>query len=634
MKKAAADKKKKKVDESMNHRISAARLEGKSHGLRGHAHSGKRYEDLDEMKAYHEGYKEGLDECYGQGVYETAMPATVPGMASAAMEADLKVGMSDHLAAKKIADKIKGTPNLNINSIKSYVSKYIGMVGKAPTDVDYIATLVLDELENQGMMDEGNAFTAALAKTPKGGKFSVGGKTFTDRTSYDAKLGEYAFESLDNQLNALLNESEEVNEGLSVSISKGQQNSPDSVTITAQDQEAEHLLAFVKNAGLGLFGDDNVDTHSSAMSIQPAHGAPDEVGAGGVDIGVVDGHDGMMGLMQKLSGIQAGGDEDYADEEGDEERLYGNHEAADKKDCGCDGDCNCDEEMCNECGGMMEAGHSCGSKEMVDEVEDDEDHDEWHDKDGNVDPNGAHDAGGHYYRERDQVDEVESEDQMEFEVAEDNAPDSDEAETSADEEAEAEEDKALAFKSMNESFVDILARLEKLSEGSGDEPKHAEHDKKDDKDNDDAEEEEVTESEQLDEISDNLATSYLSKAASSRETDKERSSLPMKKQDNRMAGANLAREKIRAGQNKDSMARVGTNEEVDLNEWANQVGKGPGKGTDASFEADIDFMTKVIAGGLNKPKSTGQTTIPVIAGQDDRMHDNPNDWAALAGIKK
>jgi hypothetical protein len=596
MKKAAADKKKKKVDESMNHRISAARLEGKSHGLRGHAHSGKRYEDLEEMKAYHEGYKEGLDECYGQGVYETAMPATVPGMASAAMEADLKVGMSDHLAAKKIADKIKGTPNLNINSIKSYVAKYIGMVGKAPTDVDYIATLVLDELENQGMMDEGNAFTAALAKTPKGGKFSVGGKTFTDRTSYDANVNEYAFESLDNQLNALLNESEEVTEGLSVSISKGQQNSPDSVTITAQDQEAEHLLAFVKNAGLGLFGDDNVDTHSSAMSIQPAHGAPDEVGAGGVDIGVVDGHDGMMGLMQKLSGIQAGGDEDYADEEGDEEHLYGNHEAADKKDCGCDGDCNCDEEMCNECGGMMEAGHSCGSKEMVDEVE--------------------------------------SEDQMEFEVAEDNAPDSDEAETSADEEAEAEEDKALAFKSMNESFVDILARLEKLSEGSGDEPKHAEHDKKDDKDHDDAEEEEVTESEQLDEISDNLATSYLSKAASSRETDKERSSLPMKKQDNRMAGANLAREKIRAGQNKDSMARVGTNEEVDLNEWANQVGKGPGKGTDASFEADIDFMTKVIAGGLNKPKSTGQTTIPVIAGQDDRMHDNPNDWAALAGIKK
>ena len=54
-------------------------------------------------------------------------------------------------------------------------------------------------------------------------------------------------------------------------------------------------------------------------------------------------------------------------------------------------------------------------------------------------------------------------------------------------------------------------------------------------------------------------------------------------------------------------------------------------------------MTKVIAGGLNKPKSTGQTTAPVIAGQDDRMHSHLNtkdvnesisDWKALAGIRK
>jgi hypothetical protein len=554
MKKAAADKNKKKVKESMNHRISAARLEGKSHGLRGHAHSGKRYEDIGEMKAYHEGYKEGLDECYGQGVYETApaMPAaTVPGMASAAM----------------------------------------------PTMEDD--------------MEEGNAFTAALAKTPKGGKFSVGGKTFTDRTGYDAKVNEYAFESLDQQLNALLNESEEVNEGLSVSISKGQQNSPDSVTITAQDQEAEHLLAFVKNAGLGLFGDDNADTHSSAMSVQPSHGAPDEVGAGGIDIGVVDGHDGMMGLMQKLSGVEASGAEDYADEEGDEEQLYGNHETADKKDCGCDGDCECsdydqpsNEATCNECGSMMEAGHSCN--------------------------------------------EEQSEDQMGFLATEANAPDSGEAESTADEDAEAEEDAALAKSDMQnktntvnedgdeaseegaeskeggtdeegetvsesfanlfkklafiaeestekeddkaekagkkvtkdieyddkkdkkdkkekveESFAEMLQRLQRLEEGSGDEPKHPEHDKKDDKDQDDAEDDDAE----------------------------------------------------------------------DLKEWANNAG--PGKTvSDTTFEQDIDFMTKVIAGGLNKPKSTGQTTIPVIAGQDDRTHDNPMDWATLAGIKK
>ena len=517
MKKAVADKKKKKVDESMNHRISAARLEGKSHGLRGHAHSGKRYEDLDEIRAYHEGYKEGLDECYGQGVYETAPAASVPGMASQAM----------------------------------------------PTMEDD--------------MEEGNAFTAALAKTPKGGKFSVGGKTFTDRTGYDAKVNEYAFESLDTQLNALLNESEDLSEGLSVSISKGQQNSPDSVTITAQDQEAEHLLAFVKNAGLGLFGDDNVDAHSSAMSVQPAHGAADEVGAGGVEIGVVDGHDGMMGLMQKLSGIQSGGDEDYADEEGDEEQLYGNHEAADKKDCGCDGDCECsdydqpsNEETCNECGGMMEAGHSCGSKEMVDEVE--------------------------------------SEDQMEFEVAEDNAPDSDEAETSADEDAEAKEDSALAGamskdeEEVNESFASLIERLTKLAEGSGDKPKHPEHDEKDDKDFDDAEEEEK-----------------VNEAKEETEEEDEKAEK---------AGKKVTKD-IEYDDKKDKKEKI--------DEWANEAGK---KGTDAAFEADIDFMTKVISGGLNKQKSTGQTTIPVIAGQTERMsapkeavNESVSDWVKLAGIK-
>ena len=40
---------------------------------------------------------------------------------------------------------------------------------------------------------------------------------------------------------------------------------------------------------------------------------------------------------------------------------------------------------------------------------------------------------------------------------------------------------------------------------------------------------------------------------------------------------------------------------------------------DDTFEADIDFMTRIISGGLNKQKSTGQTTIPVISGQKSRM---------------
>ena len=69
--------------------------------------------------------------------------------------------------------------------------------------------------------------------------------------------------------------------------------------------------------------------------------------------------------------------------------------------------------------------------------------------------------------------------------------------------------------------------------------------------------------EEIEEISAGLASNYLAKAASTRANDSAQKNLPMKKRDNRMAGANLAREKIRAGRNLDSMARVGTNEEAE-----------------------------------------------------------------------
>ena len=52
-------------------------------------------------------------------------------------------------------------------------------------------------------------------------------------------------------------------------------------------------------------------------------------------------------------------------------------------------------------------------------------------------------------------------------------------------------------------------------------------------------------------------------------------------------------------------------------------------------------MINDITSGLNKRKATGQTTIPVIAGQKSRMHSHNttdvseaiNDWKALAGIR-
>lgn len=380
--------KKKKVNESM-HRHSSARLMGKAHALAKEAYN-CRYEDMEEAKAYHDGFKEGLDECYGQGVYETAPampPSTISGMAHAAMEDDL------------------------------------------------------DEMDKTSYMKQ------QAIKTP-GPTFKAFGQTMYDKDVLETSL---AFESLDKQLHDLLTEGEVVEEGMSVSISKGNQGAPDSVTVSAQDSEAEKLLSFIKQTGLGLFGDENHSNYGAPTGETPKH-------AHG-DIEVVDDHDGMMSIMKKLSGMDQGDDGDYRDEE-----HHDDHEHEDE---------------CNECG-YMESDCQCDEEAIVDEDE--------------------------------------SYGQEEEEVAEDNPPDSDEAETSADENAEAEEDEALA----------------------------------------------------------------------------------------------------RADE---------------LKEWANQVGKGPGKGTDASFEEDIEFMTKIIAGGLNKPKATGQTTIPVIPGQDARTgYEDISAWKKLAGI--
>jgi len=434
MKKAASDaKKKKKVDESMDNRLKAAHHAGKSHALSKQSYN-CHYDDMEEARMYHEGYKEGLDECYGQ----------VP---------------------------IRG----NIMADES-------------STVDNMASFGAHTPAMEDDMDEGNAFTAALAKTPHGGKFSVGGKTFTDRSNYDSKMDETMFESWDNQLSSLLTEYTGIQEGLSVSVSKGQQGSPDSVSVTAQDGDADKLLQLVKHAGLGLFGDEQ-QADVGVPSGDEQHGG----------VNVVGDHDGMMALIKKVTGgdmpgtLEPAGSEDYADEEGEEGH---DHE-------------HTDEATCNECG-MYES--ECGC-----------DHEE-------------------------QVDEVESEDQMTYNVAEDNPPD-----TGAQE-----------FATMDQEVATDNAAAS--SHGGAQNSNLEEEDKEDEEEGPDCH-----------------------KSPCECEEDEE-----------------------------------------DLEEsYANSP--------DDGFEADIEYMTKMISGGLNKPKSTGQTTAPIIAGQDDRMgysvKESITDWKKLAGLK-
>ena len=433
------------VNESMNKKHRAAYQEGQADGLRERACRVKHYEDMEEAKHYYEGWKAGLDECYGMGVKNE--PIT---------------GMEE----MAIASSMPSMPAMEAG------------------------------------MEEGNAFTAALANTEKGGTFKVGGNTYKDTSNYDAKTEALAFESLDKQLSELLKEdSEPVIEGLSVSMSTGNQGAPDSVSVTGTDDEAGKLLAFIKQVGLGGMGAEKAAEPAVVTTVSD-YGAPKG-----------DNPD-MKALLQKV-GV---GDEDYKDEEGHDHK-HG--------------------EPCNECG-MMEADCGCDEKEKV-------------------------------------MGEVQTQDQKLY------------ATTS---ESDNSEDDGFDASARNTELDNVGkpavggATNEDGAEAPGSNPVGQ------------------AEQEEAEEVNEESTEKMDQKA--------EKAAEKVKKD-------------IEYDDKKDR-------EHDKLDEWANNAGQ---KGTDTAFEQDIEFMTKVISGGLNKPKVTGQTTVPVIASQGarDGTPEDLDSWIKLAGVK-
>jgi len=523
-----AVKDKQKVKEGMDHRLKAARHAGKSHAL-GKQGYNCTYDDMEEAKHYHEGYKEGLDECYGQMpiqgyVGETNPPATVPGMASQAMK---QPAMEDDL----------------------------------------------DE------MDKGEWMKHKAKSTP-GDTFKAFGQTFKDKEVTESP---FAFEAWDSQLNSLLESKEEVAEGMTVSISKGQQGAPDSVSVSAQDAEADQLLGLIKSAGLGLFGDEQ----------QNGYGAPQgDVQHGGVD--VVGDHDGMMALIKKVTGGEAGNG-DYADEEG-----HAEHE-------------HTDEGNCNECGMTYEG---CGCDHSDKEV----------------------------------VDEVESEDQMTYQMAEDNPPDSGEAEE-ATEIADTAQANASGAAYNPSQDVDEGAGGPEASEEPVEKLTPDEEDQSDEEGEEEESEEEEDKADKEAMSESSFASLYKKLAMLSEESTAEKDDKAEKAA--KKVAKDIEYDEGHKGKDDDKAEKAGKEVKKDieyddkkdkkekkLDEWANDAGK---NGTDTTFETDIDFMMNVISGGLNKRKQTGQTTIPVIAHQNARTSshgttdinessDTVSDWKKLAGI--
>jgi hypothetical protein len=396
---------------------------------------------MEESRHYHEGYKEGLDECYGQ------MP------------------------------------------IQGYVGETNNEVADMASYGAHTPTMEDDMYE----MDKTSYMKQQAIKTP-GDTFKAFGQTFKDKEVVESP---FAFEAWEKELNSIL-EGKDVNEGMTVSISKGQQGTPDSVSVSAQDAEADQLLSIIKQSGMGLFGgDDAGHSHTGQpMTVDVDGGEGPQA-----NIEVVDDHDDMLSLIRKMTGqgpAQANGD--YEEEGGHEDHGHEHGE----------------DETCESCGGMMEEGHSCGEA----------------------------------------VEEDESMDQREYEVAEDQSG-GDDSEESDEVNSDATRDAALAT-AAGKNFANTDAPLEEGGDGG---------------------------------------------------------------------------EASNAGAEGVDIADVADETEEDLEESL-------ANGADDTFESDIDFMTKVISGGLNKQKSTGQTTIPVVSTQVNRLGspmrestDLLHDWRKLSGIK-
>lgn len=84
------------------------------------------------------------------GANPKAVPKLVAAVCAKLCEA---MGMSDEVAAKKIAAKIQGTPNLNMQKIQAYVQKYLEMVGKGVNDVKHLVALVHADLSGKGLLE-------------------------------------------------------------------------------------------------------------------------------------------------------------------------------------------------------------------------------------------------------------------------------------------------------------------------------------------------------------------------------------------------------------------------------------------------------------------------------------------------
>ena len=708
------------LKEGADHILKAAKHMGHAHGLCKSGYSCPHDEGSEGARAYHEGYKTGLDEACGmKNAYE-----------------DAPDGMG-----------IRNEP-------------IVGIVHEEP-ESEVVSTMASYGAMDEAEFDEGNAFSGAMAKVGKGDKFAVGGKEFTKTVAEqekDAGLDDkydwnastegdkeatyedaWTFESLEAELESVLNEGQTVEEGVNISVQSGMEGQEDRVSVNATDAEADKLIKFVKDVGMGNYGDPEMEVVTPDVADVSFYGSesPAEEPQGS--------HDDMlklMGIVDMEDDAEAPGtvDVDYEEEVVDEEHKM--CEACGSKmtneGCGCDSvdeDQGYNDREDEQLG--MKDGKESGKEQSMHDRRDDSRGDFGHRHGGHLEEESdverddraekagrevAHDAkyDGRDHPGKDgkkvakdiEYDEMHEEqgydDKEDESLGMKDGKESDKKQSMKDRRDErygkyGKRDEEHREKSLEETLsqLDELAQLDEFKDtkkqgyddredesdgekhGKESDHKQSEKDRRDDtdgkfgkRDKEDRKpslEENLRTLDLLAEVGveaseqptqplsqhddDNLTTEGAEDASADSLDGSIEPVTETQTEDQRefavaeskkgytydMKGADLvvtspegktkvikdftyfdekpSQAELKSFFHKGISQRDDLSEE-ELTEWANDAGK---DGMETSFEQDIDFMTKVISGGLNKQKSTGQTTIPVIAGQDDRMGYNGAD---------
>jgi hypothetical protein len=669
------------LKEGADHILKAAKHMGKSHGLCKGGYACPHDAGSEGARAYHEGYKEGLDECMG----------------------------------------IRQEP-------------IVGMVDEAPGTVATMASYGADDLE-EAEVEEGNAFSGALANTAKGEKFEVGGNTYTKTTEADKNIGTddkydwnastegdkkatyedaWAFESLEKELESLLNEGEaKVEEGVNISVQSGMEGQEDRVSVNATDAEADKLIKFVKDVGMGNYGDPEMEVVTPDVADVSFYGSesPSEEPSGSHDdmlklMGIVDMEDdaeapGTVDIdidgddyKEEKEACESCGDQHNMEEGCGDMEEGANMAAQYGPDDGSHNSSN--DEKGNAAANAALASNDADTPQLVKEKESDAEEDDHAERAGKEVAHDAHyDGRRHSGRDGEDVTkDLEYDDYKDKHHMEEDQGYDDKEDESLGMRTGKESGKHQSMKDRRDDSYGKFGKRDEehreiskegqgyddkedeslgMKDGKESDHKQSDKDRRDDRygkfGKRDSEHREKSLEEtlaQLDEIAldegseaseeptkplsqhddDNMTTEGAEDApadsndgsiepVTETQTDDQREFAVAESEED-----DLEEGKIPAGlkayQDKKKGKKDDSEKEVDeacgdmkeekkeekLDEWANDAGK---DGTETSFEQDIDFMTKVISGGLNKQKSTGQTTIPVIAGQNDRTGYNGAD---------